>query len=1037
MTNSNEETRRIRIDRSIALTVGLAALLTYLFTLAPSVSFWDSGEYLTCSWTAGVPHPPGVPLFVLLGRFSTIIFSFIPSVAARVNFLCALAGAATVGLLVRLVQRWGNRMDFSAAWYRPMSVLSGLIAAFSYTIWRNNNATETYATALLLTFIIMWSFDCWIEKYAEKIHEKGKKDHGGWGEARYLLLISYLIILAVGNHGSVPFVTGPPILLMYLIYAFRKKTDIWKRSWFVLSIMGLVVLAFSIHLYMPLRAVQNPEINERDSSHWSDFKKAFTREQYGSTSILERKGPFIDQMKLYMKYLSWQSGRVDDGWDRYLGDTAGSAASTVIRIVLIFGAIYGLVVLGIKRPKLLLYLGLLFLMSSVLFIFFILNFKTGTEGTILGEVRERDYFFGASFALFAIFSGIGLVSVFKDFLSDKSRLAWVTLLIPALSLGVNFYRCDRSESCFARDYGINLLESCPENAVLITNGDNDTFPLWFAQGVLGVRRDVIVSNLSLMNTNWYVQQLVDKDPLLLDYDDYGLVDSLHPIYIWGPHYFHLNRNGLAESSPIDGEILRVTFDQAWPWAITNGSMALAIPTEGLSNQGALSMQDLVLLNMIKNIPVHGREIYFAGTVAQESRKFLEHYQEMEGIAFRITEHPVVDAVNSARGWQLMESYRFTGVTDPNIYKCDQAVQLLKNYVSAYHRLAYHYMAAGEPDSVQMALDRSELLFVTLPDNWAQILPSRAMIIGKLIDGLYGPAAAADTLEILAGEAMETAQRLGDQELMQLSYSILNMATGSENTFGYRQEMEYRNLFNTIHDSSVSFAWMSADDTSVPFAWMKIEVSLMFSDYIGAWSILDSMDVRDDLQSIELAALARSTLGDILENSRTGARVNPRDSGLSIFFEFISQDNSNGLDLNEGVNAGDIIDSMAELASRGRIMSSISAGLVLSGYINDEAEAGMVEEFALRLLEESPENARQWSEWYITEGKRVSPEALAWMAARGGRYCMMYAALCRSSNVSDSILGEILLDPASYAESVPEPGRGSGSYAWVNTLDGGS
>jgi hypothetical protein len=264
-----------------------------------------------------------------------------------------------------------------------------------------------------------------------------------------------------------------------------------------------------------------------------------------------------------------------------------------------------------------------------------------------------------------------------------------------------------------------------------------------------------------------------------------------------------------------------------------------------------------------------------------------------------------------------------------------------------------------------------------------------------------------------------------------------MARGSENTFGYRQEMEYRNLFNIIDDTSVSFPWMRSDDSSVPFAWMKIEVSLMFSDYIGAWNILDSMDVQDNLQSVELASLARSTLEDILENSRTGARVNPRDSGLSIFFEFISQDSSNKLELIEDTNAGDIIDSMAELASRGRVMSSISAGMVLSRYIDDEAEAEMVNGFALRLLEENPEEARQWSEWYITEGKRVSPEALAWMASRGGRPCMMYAALCKSSNVSDSILSGILLDPASYAEFVPEPGRGSGSYAWVNTLDGGS
>ncbi|MCK5115242.1 MAG: DUF2723 domain-containing protein [Candidatus Aegiribacteria sp.] len=1025
MTYNIDDIKRIRIDRIISVLVGLAALITYLITLAPSVSFWDSGEYLTCSWTAGVPHPPGVPLFVLLGRFSTILFSFIPAIAVRVNLLCAFAGAFTLGIMTRLVQRWGNRMGFSPSWYRPMSVLAGLIAAFSYSIWRNSNATETYATALLLTFIIMWAFDCWIEKYAEKKHEKGKKDHGGWGEARYFLLISYLLILAVGNHGSVPFVTGPPILLMFIIYAFRKKTDIWKRSWFVLTIAGLVLLAFSIHLYMPIRAIQNPEINETDAEHWSNFERAFTREQYGSTSILDRKGPFLDQMKLYMKYLSWQSGRVDDGWDRYLGGTAGSAASMVMKIILIFGAIYGLVVLGIKRPKLLLYLGALFLMSSILFIFFILNFKTGLEATSLGEVRERDYFFGASFALFAIFSGIGLVSVFKDFLSERSRLVWLTLLVPMVSFGVNFYRCDRSNSYFAHDYGINLLESCPPNAVLITNGDNDTFPLWFAQGVLGVRRDVIVSNLSLMNTNWYVQQLVEKDPLLLSFDDLGLIDSLHPVYIWGPHYFHVGRNGSAESSPIDGEILRTTFDQVWPWAIIDGEMAIALHTEGLANQGALSMQDLVLLNMIKNKPVHGREIYFAGTVAPESRQFLEHYQEMEGIAFRITDYPVVDAVNSARGWQLLESYRFTGVTDPSVYKCNQAVQLLKNYVSAYHRLAHQYLAMGEPDSVRLVLERAEQLFITLPDDWAEVLPSRAMIVGKLIDGLYGPQAASDTLLALADQSLNAARETGNQELMQLSLSIASMATSSDDAFGYRRKMEYRNLFDAI------------DNGSIPFAWMRIEVSLMFSDFIGAWNVLDSIEITEAPHSAELDELAWNTLEYIMENSRMGFRVNIYDTGLYLFFESIGQNVSSDLELGDNTNAGTIIAGMIELASREHIMSSVSAGLVLSEYISDQDEARIVADFAYRLLEDDPEVTRKWTEWYMIEDNRVSPEALAWMAAKGGRYFLVYAALSRSSNVSESTLSEILSDPASYAASIPDPGRGAGRYSWVNSLYGGS
>ena len=92
-------------DRIVALVAALVAFTVYVITLAPSVSFWDSGEYITCSWVAGIPHPPGVPFFVLLGRVSTIIFGFIPSIAARVNLMCALAGTVTIGLVARLTLR--------------------------------------------------------------------------------------------------------------------------------------------------------------------------------------------------------------------------------------------------------------------------------------------------------------------------------------------------------------------------------------------------------------------------------------------------------------------------------------------------------------------------------------------------------------------------------------------------------------------------------------------------------------------------------------------------------------------------------------------------------------------------------------------------------------------------------------------------------------------------------------------------------------------------------------------------------------------
>jgi len=1016
----------LRIDRLTALMTALAAAVVYLLTLAPTVSFWDSGEYITCCWTAGIPHPPGVPFFVLLGRVASILFFFIPSVAYRVGLVSALSAAACMGLLCRLVQRWGGRMGIEPAWYRPMSVLAGLIATASYSIWGNATVGEADSTSMLLVFLIVWTFDLWIEKFTTKERVPGTGRPGGWDEARYLLLIAYLVIVSIGIHGSVPFITGPVLLLLYFLFSQGNRMDgIWRRAWFLSTLLGLTVLAFSVHLFMPLRAMQRPEINETDPSVWSAFEKALSRDQYGQTSILDRKGPFHEQVGLFLEYLSWQSGRMDDGWDRIAGQTAGAVGSTVLRVVLVFGALYGFAAIWARNRRIFLMVLLLFLMASIVFIFFALNFKTGPEGTSLGEVRERDYFFTVAFALFAMVSAIGLVSAVRDFLPSARRMAWLLLVIPGISLAVNLYQNDRSRSCFARDYGINLLESCPEGAVLITNGDNDTFPLWFAQGVLGIRRDVIVSNLSLMNTNWYVRQLIERDPLLLDYGALGLVDSLRPVFAWGPHLFHVTDDGTPGTSPIDGEIMRATFGQAWPWGFTDGTTSVALPVEGEANQGAISMQDLVLIDMVRRRPIHGREIYFAGTVARDSRIFFENYQEMEGIAYRITDEPVVDAVNIPRGWELMNTYLFTGVDDPGIYKCDQTIQLLRNYASGYHQLAFAHIAGGSTDSAAIALDAAERLFVTLPDEWIRILPSRSLILARLVDGQSGAEAARDTLlaisQFLAAQGSERA----DADLAATATYLSGLALGTDRMLGYQQQMDYEELFDVI------------DDGSIPFMWLRAELSMMFTDFATAWAIVDGMTPEPgDPVSAALVELARTTISDVTSESSVTASLGIMDLGISVVFEFMDTEDPAAFALLEDTGAGEILPRLFELAADGNVMAAAAAGLVLSDRMESPAQAALVRDFVGRMLADGPEEARRWAGWYVLEHARVSPAGLAWMSARAGRPAMTYAALVEAG-VPEATLGALLSDPDGFVERVPAPGSGTGIYSWTAPLGGGS
>jgi len=913
----------VRTDRLLAAMVSATALIVYVLTLAPTVSFWDSGEYITCAWVMGIPHPPGVPFFVLMGRFSTLIFGFIPEIAARVNLLCGLAGVVSVGLITRLVQRWCNRMRLDSGFYRPVSVTAGLLAAFSYTIWRNNNSTETYAMALMLSMLILWVFDMWLERRLR-----------GAAAGRHLLLAGYLMALSVGNHLSALIVVGP-IALMYLLYAFRGWAHEWRKPGFILTFAGLLLLAFSVHLYMPLRAIQQPEVNETNPSRFTEFRDALERKQYGQVSIFERKGPFPDQLTLFGEYHSWQVGR-PEAWRRALGQ-GGQIPGTTLWIVMSMAGLLGLVVLGAKRPDLLLLVGGTFFMASFAFVVY-LNFKTGPEGTMLGEVRERDYFFGASFALSAILVALG-GGTFIRFLGGR-RAIWALLLLPLTAILVNWHFCDRSGDFVARDYGVNLLESCAPGAVLITNGDNDTFPLWFAQGVLGVRRDVVVSNLSLMNTPWYTHQLLARDSLLLSYPG-QLVDSLRPVFIWGPNFFHVSPEGMPETDITDREILDRTFTGSWPWNVSSGALCISVPSMGLGSQGSLAMQDLLLLDMIKRVPIHGRPVYLAGTVSRDNRVYVEDYLLMEGIAYRVMDTPQVSEIDPGRSWSLVNGYRYTGLQDPGVYKDDQAVQIARNYMGAWNALANHYLAAGDAQGARMALDGGAALFSAMPEEWMLIMPLHVYAEARLVGGVDGPEAAAAYLVTMAdslsaghsGAAIQDFSR----QLQLLADELLQQG------------------------ALLSFADSISDGTPLE-EWLLIEVELAFGNFLGARNRFAG--IQELHPSDPALPLMSRTLNEFTADLGSSGGIFPQETALAEVLSFMET-------LPEPASE-DITLRMAELASAGRPMAAACFGRVMASLHPEAGEEAA--SYASRILGD-PDDQTRLAYWY-SMASRSLPEGTA-------------------------------------------------------------
>ncbi len=238
---------------------------------------------------------------------------------------------------------------------------------------------------------------------------------------------------------------------------------------------------------------------------------------------------------MYMRYFMWNfagkqddiqgvnMGNVRDGnwktgigpWDTFrLGNQDAlpdslknnKANNKLFALPLILGLL-GLVFQFMKDRKDFLIVGLLFFFTGLAVVFY-LN-QAGNQP------RERDYAFVGSFYAFAIWIGLGVLYVkelFTRFIKNRMTANLVAgglclLAVPVLMASQEWDDHDRSNKTMARDLAIDYLESCAPNAILITFGDNDTYPLWYAQEVQGIRRDIRVINSSLLGTDWYINQL--------------------------------------------------------------------------------------------------------------------------------------------------------------------------------------------------------------------------------------------------------------------------------------------------------------------------------------------------------------------------------------------------------------------------------------------------------------------------------------------------------------------------------------------------
>ena len=222
------------------------ALVTYWLTFEETASYWDCGEFIAVSYKLEVPHPPGAPLFLMLGRiFSFLSFGDVTKVAYWINFMSVLASAFTILFLFWSITLFGRKMigitqekelTTDKTWLLMGAGLVGSLAyTFSDSFWFSAVEAEVYAMSSFFTAFVVWGILKW-----DVIEDESKAN-------RWLILIAYMIGLSIGVH-MLNLVTLPALGLIYYFKKYKITT------WGLLPLLPSAVGSFSLSTTLSCRA---------------------------------------------------------------------------------------------------------------------------------------------------------------------------------------------------------------------------------------------------------------------------------------------------------------------------------------------------------------------------------------------------------------------------------------------------------------------------------------------------------------------------------------------------------------------------------------------------------------------------------------------------------------------------------------------------------------------------------------------------------------------------------------------------------------
>jgi Flp pilus assembly protein TadD len=470
----------------------------------------------------------------------------------------------------------------------------------------------------------------------------------------------------------------------------------WRLSF---GIAAIAMLGFSVHLSVPIRASLNPSINENNPSTGKAFVDFLDRKQYGSESMITRmfwrRGSWAHQFGieghmgfggfLTTQFFHFSHHDTDTSlFSRGIAAGWGKLAVYLIPItIMLFGWFY---LFRKSRNTAILLCSLTLIMTIGMVLY--MNFADGTRAelrdyqawaqagkqgpmpTVYREVRIRDYFWVPGFFYYGMWLGIatgcGLLALYSNRkkvtrMVIAPAMSLLAIAAPALPLTQNTLSNNRRNEYIPFDYAYNMLNSVDKDGILVTNGDNDTFPLWALQEAFGIRKDVRIVNLSLLNTDWYIKQLKKFEPkvaiTLSDKDIETLNYSLNP------------------------------FTTTTPYHLPSANIDVNLP--GRDKMQVMKVQDKMLIHIIDN-NAWSKPIFFANTVSEDNFMGMDPYLSMEGMIYRVYKNPVPRELqyNQKRTEYLIDSvYRLRGFDTWRARNDETSRNMISNYSALFLQLA--------------------------------------------------------------------------------------------------------------------------------------------------------------------------------------------------------------------------------------------------------------------------------------------------------------------------------------------------------------